>query len=89
MPLSHAELGQRMVDGGAGVWSAAKWATYWAAPKEEQEAMAQIAEDSPDAPGVSGWTQALAIAATIATIAGDVAGFASGVMAIQALVKLL
>ena len=53
MPLSHAELGQRMVDGGAGVWSAAKWATYWAAPKEEQEAMDEARAEAAAKAGIA------------------------------------
>jgi hypothetical protein len=87
--VTHSELGQAMYNQGAGVWSAERWTVYWGLPPEEQAAMAQIAQDSPDPPGISGWTTALGVASMLVTVAGDIAGLGTGVTAIEAVVKAL
>ena len=86
--MTHAELGQRMVDGGAGIWTAPQWEQYWGLSQPEQEAMATIAQDQ-TSPGVDGWGKALAVANVIATVAGDIVGLGSGIEAIKSLVNAL
>jgi len=87
--MTHDELGQAMINGGAGIWPAEKWAIFYSLSQSEQQAMAQIAQDSPNGPGVNGWTIALNVMTTTVTVVGDIVGLGSGIQAIQALVKTL
>jgi hypothetical protein len=89
MPLTHAELGQAMVNGGAGIWTAEQWATYWSLGADEQQAMASIMQNSPAAPGVNGWATALSVAEEVAKVAGLVLGLGSGIATIQSIIKAL
>lgn len=87
--MTHAELGQAMIDGGAGVWSAERWTTFWSLPPDDQQAMATIAQDGSAPASADVWGASLKVAETIATVAGDVVGLGSGIEAIRALVKTL
>lgn len=87
--LSHEQVMEEMTTA-CPWWSAAEWTTFTTElSPDEQAAMAQIAQDSPKAPGVNGWTTALTILETAATVVGAVVGLGSGVTAIKALIKTL
>jgi hypothetical protein len=67
-------------------WSAEQWSTFWQLSQPEQEAMAQIAQDSGVVPS-DGWATALKVFETGATIFGDLVGVGTGIEAIKATIK--
>jgi len=69
-------------------WSPELWAGFLEASPDDQALMVRMLQQSSVPPPVDHWAEALKILLVAAEVAGAIAGIASGVTAIEAIVKL-
>jgi hypothetical protein len=69
-------------------WSPGLWAGFLEASPDDQTLMVRMLAESAVPPPTDGWAEALKILLVAAEVAGAIAGIASGVTAIEAIVKL-